>query len=126
MQPSGSPATTWPAIPARVNESVTRIVSPPSRAEAKISPCTAIAILRPSGERAISVNCVSVRCCGSGDPGTPSRVIGTACASPVFVSSLYRSAVPTAMAVWNYLFGEPAPTWYVWNQSTGSYEFKPR
>jgi hypothetical protein len=39
-------------------------------------------------------------------------------------TSSYRSAVPTAMAIWNYLFGEPAPTWHVWNQSAGCYEFK--
>lgn len=38
-------------------------------------------------------------------------------------TSSYRSAVPDAQAIWKYLFGEPAPTWYVWNQSKRCYEF---
>ena len=38
-------------------------------------------------------------------------------------TSSYKSAVPDAQRIWKYLFGEPAPTWYVWNHSKGSYEF---
>jgi hypothetical protein len=34
----------------------------------------------------------------------------------------YKTAVPHAFAIWKYLFGEPAPTWYVWHQDSG-YEF---
>lgn len=37
-------------------------------------------------------------------------------------TSSYKSVVPHALALWKYLFGEPAPTWYVWTQSRG-YEF---
>src|SRR5438067_901195 len=32
-------------------------------------------------------------------------------------TSSYKAAVPHAEAIWGYLFGEPVPTWYVWNQS---------
>jgi hypothetical protein len=39
-------------------------------------------------------------------------------------TSRYKAAVPFAFALWKYLFGEPVPTWYVWNQSTG-YAFDP-
>jgi hypothetical protein len=39
-------------------------------------------------------------------------------------TSSYKAAVPFAFALWKYLFGEPAPTWYVWNQGTG-YAFDP-
>jgi hypothetical protein len=38
-------------------------------------------------------------------------------------TSSYKSAVPHAHAIWKYLFGEPVPTWYVWNQGRRSYEF---
>lgn len=38
-------------------------------------------------------------------------------------TSSYRAAVPHAYAIWKYLFGEPVPTWYVWNQSRRCYEF---
>lgn len=38
-------------------------------------------------------------------------------------TSSYKSAVPHAMAIWKYLFGEPVPTWYVWDQSKRSYAF---
>lgn len=38
-------------------------------------------------------------------------------------TSSFRSAVPHAWAIWQYLFGEPAPTWYVWDQGKGAYEF---
>jgi hypothetical protein len=34
----------------------------------------------------------------------------------------YKAAVPHAHAIWKYLFGEPAPAWYVWSQGRG-YEF---
>ena len=38
-------------------------------------------------------------------------------------TSSFKAAVPCAEAVWRYLFGEPVPTWYVWNQGKRSYEF---
>jgi hypothetical protein len=38
-------------------------------------------------------------------------------------TSSYKSAVPCAWDIWRHLFGEPAPTWYVWNQASRSYEF---
>jgi hypothetical protein len=38
-------------------------------------------------------------------------------------TSSYKSAVLHAHAIWKYLFGEPVPTWYVWNQSERRYEF---
>jgi len=38
-------------------------------------------------------------------------------------TSSYKTAVPCAWEIWKYLFGEPAPTWYVWNQARRSYEF---
>jgi hypothetical protein len=38
-------------------------------------------------------------------------------------TSSFRSAVPHAWAIWQYLFGEPTPTWYVWDQGKGAYEF---
>jgi hypothetical protein len=38
-------------------------------------------------------------------------------------TSSYRSAVPHAHAIWKYMFGEPVPTWYIWNQSRRCYEF---
>ncbi|MGB7759068.1 MAG: endonuclease NucS domain-containing protein [Bryobacteraceae bacterium] len=38
-------------------------------------------------------------------------------------TSSYKSSVPHAHAIWKYLFGEPVPTWYVWNQSRRCYEF---
>ncbi len=40
-------------------------------------------------------------------------------------TSSYKAAVPYAFAIWKYLFGEPAPTWYVWHQGTG-YTFNPK
>ncbi|MDP9161438.1 MAG: endonuclease NucS [Acidobacteriota bacterium] len=40
-------------------------------------------------------------------------------------TSSYRAAVPHAYAIWKYLFGEPAPTWYIWRQSKG-YDFDPQ
>jgi hypothetical protein len=39
-------------------------------------------------------------------------------------TSSYKSAVPHALAIWKYLFGEPAPAWYIWTQAKG-YEFYP-
>jgi Endonuclease NucS len=38
-------------------------------------------------------------------------------------TSSYRSAVQYAHAIWKYMFGDPVPTWYIWNQSRRSYEF---
>jgi len=34
-----------------------------------------------------------------------------------------QSAVPQANAIWTYLFGSPAPTWYLWNESEKIYKF---
>lgn len=31
-------------------------------------------------------------------------------------TSSYKEAVPCAFSIWKYMFGEPAPTWYVWHQ----------
>lgn len=38
-------------------------------------------------------------------------------------TSSYKAAVPHAEAIWAYLFGRPAPTWYVWRHSRKAYEF---
>jgi hypothetical protein len=35
----------------------------------------------------------------------------------------WRSAVPHAQAIWTYMFGVPAPTWYVWRQAEKKYVF---
>jgi TPR repeat protein len=40
-------------------------------------------------------------------------------------SSRWQHAVPHAEAIWVYLFGAPAPAWYVWNSRRKSYEFDP-
>jgi len=40
-------------------------------------------------------------------------------------TSSFRAAVPHAEAIWVFLFGGPAPTWYVWNLSQRAYEFDP-
>jgi hypothetical protein len=37
----------------------------------------------------------------------------------------YRAAVPDAEALWAFLFGRPAPTWYWWEASTKEYKFDP-
>lgn len=37
----------------------------------------------------------------------------------------YHSTILQANAIWTYLFGNPAPAWYLWNQSERSYEFDP-
>lgn len=38
-------------------------------------------------------------------------------------TSGWKAAVPHAEALWRYLFGSPAPTWYTWSQSRRRYEF---
>lgn len=38
-------------------------------------------------------------------------------------TSGWKTAVPAAESIWRYLFGQPAPTWYVWNQGRRKYEF---
>ena len=38
-------------------------------------------------------------------------------------TSGWKDAVPHAEAIWKYLFGEPSPTWYVWDQSRKKYSF---
>jgi hypothetical protein len=38
----------------------------------------------------------------------------------------WKAAVPHAEAIWTYLFGQPAPTWYVWRQGHKKYEFDAR
>lgn len=37
----------------------------------------------------------------------------------------YHSAILQANAIWTYLFGSPAPAWYLWNQSERNYKFDP-
>jgi hypothetical protein len=49
---------------------------------------------------------------------------GTCCSLLRWVTtSGWRDAVPHAEVIWNYLFGKPVPTWYVWDQSRRKYEF---
>lgn len=38
-------------------------------------------------------------------------------------TSSYKAAVPYAEAIWAYLFGRPAPAWYVWQHSRKAYYF---
>lgn len=38
-------------------------------------------------------------------------------------TSGWKYAVPHAEALWVYLFGSPAPTWYSWNQNERRYKF---
>jgi len=38
-------------------------------------------------------------------------------------TSGWKTAVPAAESIWRYLFGQPAPNWYVWNQGRKKYEF---
>jgi hypothetical protein len=38
-------------------------------------------------------------------------------------TSMYKSTVPHSLRVWTYMFGVPAPTWYVWDQSKRAYQF---
>jgi hypothetical protein len=38
-------------------------------------------------------------------------------------TSSYKAAVPHAEAIWTFLFGRPAPTWYVWQHSRKAYQF---
>jgi Endonuclease NucS len=38
-------------------------------------------------------------------------------------TSGWKYTVPHAEALWIYLFGAPAPTWYKWNQSDRKYQF---
>jgi hypothetical protein len=41
-------------------------------------------------------------------------------------TSSYKTAVPHSWAIWKYLFGEPTPTWYVWDQGKRAYAFDPQ
>lgn len=38
-------------------------------------------------------------------------------------TSGWKDAVPAAEAIWEYMFGRPAPTWYVWDRSRRRYDF---
>jgi hypothetical protein len=38
-------------------------------------------------------------------------------------TSGWKAAVPAAGSIWEYMFGRPAPTWYVWDQSRRKYDF---
>ncbi len=38
-------------------------------------------------------------------------------------TSGWKAAVPTAAAIWEYMFGRPTPTWYVWDQGRRKYDF---
>jgi hypothetical protein len=37
----------------------------------------------------------------------------------------YKAAVPSAEALWRFLFGAPAPAWYWWEQAEREYNFDP-
>ena len=37
----------------------------------------------------------------------------------------YRAAVPDAEALWSFLFGTPAPTWFWWDANDKDYKFDP-
>lgn len=58
------------------------------------------------------------------DPSTAQIEQGTYCSLLRWVTtSGWKAAVPYAETIWKYLFGFPAPTWYVWDQGKKAYQF---